>query len=186
MNVVFLGPPGAGKGTQAARIASELGVPHVSTGDMLRQAVEGGSELGVRVKGILDSGHLVPDDVMAGVVRERLAAPDCRPGFLLDGYPRTLPQGELLDGLLSSAGRAVDHVAFFEVPAAELIRRLLGRGRADDTVETIQRRLQVYESQTSPLREWYARRGLLRVVDGTGDPEQVLSRLRAALALGPR
>ena len=181
MNVVFLGPPGSGKGTQAARIAAELRVPHVSTGDMLRQAVESGSELGGRVKGILESGMLVPDDVMAGVVRERLAAPDCAGGFLLDGYPRTLPQGELLDALLAGSGRKLDHVAFLDVPAEELIRRLLARGRSDDTVATIERRLQEYESKTFPLRDRYAQRGLLRRIEGTGDPDQVFARMRAAL-----
>jgi adenylate kinase len=186
VNVVFLGPPGSGKGTQAARIATELRVPHVSTGEMLRQAVEGGSELGGRVKGILASGMLVPDDVMAGVVRERLGASDCAGGFLLDGYPRTLPQGELLDGLLAASGRAVDHVVFLDVPADELVRRLLGRGRSDDSVETIERRLREYESKTFPLRDRYAERGLLRRIDGTGDPDQVLERLRAALGWTPR
>ena len=186
MNVVFLGPPGSGKGTQAARLATELGVPHVSTGEMLRQAVGGGSELGARVKGILDSGTLVPDEVMAGVVRERLAAGDCGRGFLLDGYPRTLPQGELLEGLLAASGRTLDHVAFLDVPDDELVRRLRARGRSDDTVETIRRRLEEYESKTSPLRDRYAARGLLRRVDGTGAPDQVLARLRAALGRPPR
>lgn len=184
MRVVFLGAPGAGKGTQAQRLASELGVPHVSTGDMLRTSVESGSELGRKVQGILAAGLLVPDEVMAGVVGERLSAPDCRRGFLLDGYPRTLAQGELLDRLLAASASRLDHVAFFEVPAAELLRRLLSRGRADDTVDTVRRRLEVYAEQTAPLRGLYERRGLLRVVDGTGDPEQVAARLRSSLGAG--
>ena len=180
-DVVFLGPPGAGKGTQAVRVAAALHVPHISTGDMLRAAVASGSELGRTVKGILEAGHLVSDDVMAGVVRERLGQPDCAGGFLLDGYPRTLPQCAFLDGILGDAGRALHHVVLFEVPDAELVERLLKRGRTDDTRQTVERRLQVYAAETAPLKNAYAARGLLRTIDGTGAPDAVFARVLAAV-----
>ncbi|MCG3133708.1 MAG: adenylate kinase [Planctomycetes bacterium] len=190
MRIVFLGPPGAGKGTQAVRLAKALSVPHISTGDMLRAAAAGGTDLGRRVKAIIESGALVDDGTMEGVVAERLAAADCARGFLLDGYPRTVAQAAYLAGLLGSRGSSLAHVCLFDVPRDELIERMLKRGRdtgrTDDTRETILRRLDVYTSQTEPLRAYYERAGLLRVVNGTGSPEDVWARLQRAAGAGPR
>lgn len=187
MRIIFLGPPGAGKGTQAVQLAGALRVPHVSTGDMLRAAASGGTDLGRRVKAIIESGALVDDSTMEGVVSERLGAPDCGGGFLLDGYPRTVAQARFLDGLLASRGTRLDHVCCFEVPRENLIERMLKRGRetgrTDDTRETILRRLDVYAAQTEPLKSFYAKGGKLRTVDGTGSPGDVLARLRAAVGL---
>jgi len=181
-----MGPPGAGKGTQAARIAADLRIPHVSTGEILRRAVGEGTPVGIRAKPYLDAGTLVPDDVIAGVVSERLAKPDCAPGFLLDGFPRTLPQASLLDARLSASRTPLSQVISLEVPAKELVARMMSRGRADDTPETVQRRLEVYESETEPLKGWYRSRGLLREVDGTGTPDEVFSRLVLVTGLAAR
>ncbi len=166
MRAVMLGPPGSGKGTQAALIAEKVGLPAISTGDMLRQAVAEGSELGRRVKEILDSGALVDDATMAELVEQRLAAPDAAAGFLLDGYPRTLGQVETLDGILERRSEALDLVVLIEVPEEELIRRALARQRADDTEEVISNRLRVYREQTAPLIDHYREQGVLKVVDG--------------------
>lgn len=184
--IVFLGPPGAGKGTQAIRLAQTLGVPHISTGDMLRAAAASGSEFGRRVKAIFDAGQLVPDDVMEGVVAERLAAPDCALGFLLDGYPRTLPQAYFLAGVLAGTGRRIDHVVLIEVPRDELVRRMAARGRSDDTREAIENRLQDYDQKTRPLTEFYGSRGLVRRVEGTGTMDDVAARLSAAVGAADR
>ena len=177
MNLVFLGPPGAGKGTQAARYASAQRIPHISTGQILREAVAAGTALGREAKGYLDSGTLVPDEVITAVVSERLGGRDCKGGFLLDGFPRTVPQAELLERRLGEMECPLDAVVLFDVPADELERRMLGRGRDDDTPETVRRRLAVYAHQTEPLMGWYRGRGLLREVDGTGTPDQVFDRL---------
>lgn len=162
-SVVLLGPPGSGKGTQAEILARDLGVPAISTGDMLREAVEEGSELGRKVEGIMATGDLVDDATMARVVRERLAKPDAAAGFLLDGYPRTVPQAEVLEEILGGHPQAVILV---DVPEEELVRRALGRQRADDTEEVIRERLRVYGNKTAPLVGYYRDRGLLRTVDG--------------------
>lgn len=176
--VVFLGPPGAGKGTQAARLATERGVPHVSTGDMLRAAAASGSDFGRRVKSILDSGELVSDEVMEGVVAERLRATDCERGFLLDGYPRTVPQAFFLAGVVAGMGRRIDHAPLLDVPPDELVRRMLSRARGpDDTREVIARRIEDYGVKTAPLVDFYSSRGLLRRVDGVGTPDEVFRRL---------
>lgn len=180
--IVFLGPPGAGKGTQAARLAKVLGVPHVSTGDMLRAAASAGSDLGRRVRSILDAGELVPDLVMEGVVAERLRADDCRGGFLLDGYPRTIPQAYFLAGVLAGMGAAMDHVCLLDVPAGELTARMLKRARGpDDTPDVIRRRIDDYERKTAPLVEFYAARGLVVRVDGVGGLDEVFARLERAV-----
>jgi adenylate kinase len=184
VNLVFLGPPGAGKGTQAARYAERLGVPHVSTGDMLRRAAELADGLGRRVRAVIESGHLVSDEVMGEVVRERLSEPDAREGFLLDGYPRTLPQAEFLERLLAGAGRRLDAVVVFDVPVVELTRRLGLRGRTDDSDEAVRTRLEVYATTTRPLVEWYRGSGLLRLLDGTGGPDEVAARLDRLLGTG--
>jgi len=171
--VVLLGPPGAGKGTQGQVLCQHLGVPAISTGDMLREAVAGGTPLGNKVQGIMASGALVDDATMADVVRERLAKPDARRGYLLDGYPRTLPQAETLAGILRDAGEGLDAVLLVEVPEDELVRRTLLRGRGDDQEEVIRERLRVYREKTAPLIGYYRERGLLREIDGNRPIEDV-------------
>jgi len=171
--VVLLGPPGAGKGTQAQVLCEHLGVPAISTGDMLREAVADGSELGRKVQGIMASGALVDDGTMAQVVRERLAKPDAAQGFLLDGYPRTLPQAETLAGILRATGRKLDAVLLVDVPEEELVRRTLLRGRGDDKEEVIRERLRLYREKTAPLIGYYSERGLLREIDGNRSVEDV-------------
>jgi len=175
--VVLLGPPGAGKGTQAQTLSERLGVPAISTGDMLREAVTEGSGLGQRVQGIMASGALVDDATMAEVVRERLGKPDARTGFLLDGYPRTLPQAETLEGILRDAGLSLVAVVLVEVPEDELVRRTLLRGRADDQEEVVRERLRVYRDKTAPLIGYYGGRGLLRQIDGNRPVEDVAAQM---------
>lgn len=179
--LVLLGPPGSGKGTQAAILADELRVPHVSTGDMLREAVAVGTALGERVAGIMNSGRLVDDDTMAEVVRERLARADARPGFILDGYPRTLPQAETLDRILPASGEGLDAVLVLDVPEEELVERLGGRGRADDSEAVVRKRLRVYREKTEPLVEYYRERRVLRAVDGDAPVEEVTARILEAI-----
>lgn len=179
--VVMLGPPGSGKGTQAAFLSESLGVPAISTGDMLRQAVAAGSELGRKVEDIMASGALVDDDTMADVVRERLRQEDAVDGFLLDGYPRTLGQAETLEGILEDAGVQLDAVALIDVPEEELVRRALARKRADDKEDVIRERLRVYSEKTSPLIQHYRDLALLRPVNGHQSMEQVTSDLLSAL-----
>jgi adenylate kinase len=174
---VLLGPPGAGKGTQAQVLCERLGVPAISTGDMLREAVSEGSELGRKVQGVMAAGGLVDDGMMAEVVRERLAKSDTRRGFLLDGYPRTLPQAETLAGILRDAGRELNAVLLVDVPEDELVRRALLRGRADDKEDVIRERLRVYREKTEPLIGYYRQRGLLRELDGNRPIEEVTARM---------
>ncbi|MDA8020817.1 MAG: adenylate kinase [Thermoanaerobaculia bacterium] len=181
--IVFLGPPGSGKGTQAQRLAAELGIPAISTGEMLRTAVEDGSELGRRVQGVMERGELVSDELMAEVVRDRLARPDAEHGFLLDGYPRTAPQADTLDGILKERSGDLDHVIYLEVPAAELVDRMLSRGRTDDTEEAVRERLRVYRSATEPLVERYRVSGVLREIDGDRSIEQVEESILAAVSV---
>jgi adenylate kinase len=183
--VVLLGPPNAGKGTQAETLRTRLGVPGISTGDMLRREAASGTPLGKRVAGIMDSGALVDDDTMAEVVRERLRQPDTRRGFLLDGYPRTLEQAETLDGILRTAGQALDAVLLITVPEDELVRRALARGRSDDREEVIRERFRVYREKTEPLVGYYRRLGLLREVDGHRPIEEVGRQLLVALEAHP-
>ena len=171
--VVLLGPPGAGKGTQAQVLREHLGVPAISTGDMLREAVADGSELGRKVQGIMASGALVDDGTMAEVVRERLAKEDALKGFLLDGYPRTLPQAETLAGILREGSQDLDAVLLVDVPEDELVRRALLRGRADDKAEVVRERLRLYREKTAPLIGYYRERGLLREIDGNRPVEEV-------------
>jgi len=181
LRAVLLGAPGSGKGTQAERLSAALGLPSISTGEMLRQAVADGSELGARVKSVMAAGELVADDLMAAVVRERLARPDAAAGFLLDGFPRTPAQAGTLDEILAEAGKAVDAVLLLEVPEHVLIERALARRRADDREEVVRERLRVYRQKTEPLVELYERRGLLRRVDGHRAIEQITASLIAAL-----
>lgn len=185
MRLLILGPPGAGKGTQAARIAEHLGIPAISTGDIFRANIKGGTDLGKKVQGILAAGQYVPDEVTNEIVADRLTHDDARDGFLLDGYPRTLAQVKALDEMLAASGHELDAVLELQVPAEEVVQRLLNRaaieGRADDTEDVIRERMSVYTAQTSPLADEYAGRGLLRTVDGTGDMDEVFDRLANAL-----
>ena len=180
--VVLLGPPNSGKGTQAAILAERLGVPAISTGDMLRAARAAGTPLGENVAGIMASGRLVDDETMAEVVRERLSSEDARDGFLLDGYPRTLRQVADLEEIVGDRqGSAVEAVLLIRVPEEELVRRGLARGREDDQEQVIRERLKVYDEQTEPLVGYYKNLGLLEEVDGHRSVEEVTRQLVRAL-----
>lgn len=183
MRLLIMGPPGAGKGTQAAMICEEFGIPHVSTGDLFRLNLTQGTALGQEAKKYMDAGEYVPDSVTNGMVRERLKDADTKAGFLLDGYPRTVAQVAELDGMLSTT--PLDRVIELIADTDEVVKRLLGRaieqGRADDTEDVIRRRLEVYEEQTAPLTALYKSRGLLVQVDGLGSVEEVTARISAAL-----
>jgi len=185
MRLILMGPPGAGKGTQARYVAARFGVPAISTGDIFRVNVSQGTELGVEAKRYMDAGEYVPDEITNKMVRNRIDEPDAAPGFLLDGYPRTLAQVEELDGMIKFTGHALDAVVVLTVDRDELVQRLLQRakteGRADDTEEVIRRRQEVYAEQTAPLLDVYAERGKLVEVDGMGEVGQVTSRVFAAL-----
>jgi adenylate kinase len=179
---VLVGPPGAGKGTQAARLAEELDVPHISTGDLFRANLQQQTPLGVEAKRYMDAGDLVPDSVTVEMVRDRLAADDATKGFILDGFPRTVSQAEALAGMLTERGESLDSVVEFRVPEDELVTRLLGRGRADDTEAVIRNRQQVYRDETSPLLAFYADR--LVSIDALGSVEEITARVLAALRVG--
>jgi adenylate kinase len=185
MRVVFLGPPGAGKGTQARELAREWGLAHIATGDMLREAIAAGTDLGRQAKTYYDRGELVPDPLVIGMLGERLQVPDAARGFILDGFPRTIAQAEALERLLKDLGRDLDRVVFFEVSEPELLRRLTARRaveqRADDTDETVKNRLRVYATQTAPLLEHYRNRSRLVSVAGEGSIDTIRSAVRQAL-----
>lgn len=183
---VLLGAPGSGKGTQAARLSKRLGIPAISTGEMLREAVTAGSDLGRRVEKILISGALVDDQAMAEVVRNRLVEADAANGFLLDGYPRNHEQAETLAEILAELGTALDLVWFVDVPKEELMRRALARRREDDQEEVIERRLELYRNVTDPLVGYYGDLGLIRRVDGNQSIERVTEAMMAALEIDCR
>lgn len=184
-HIVFLGPPNAGKGTQAKRLAAALGVPAISTGDMLRQAVADGTELGRRVKAVMDAGQLVSDELMAELVKDRLEHDDAQEGFLLDGYPRTRPQAETLVDILKHSEVDLDHVLLLDCPDAVLTERALKRareqGRTDDKPEVVEERLRVYREQTAPLVEYYDAQGLVRRIDGNQSIDEVAAAVLAAV-----
>lgn len=183
MIVVFLGPPGSGKGTQAQLLAVRLNMVHLSTGDLLRAARAAGTPLGRQVAQYLDAGKLVPDEVVTGLVAERLVP---HQDYLLDGFPRTVAQAQKLEELASGIGQEVSSVVLFVVPEEELVRRLMGRGRTDDTPETIRHRLKVYQEETAPLVGFYRQRGILCQVDGVGKVEDIHERLLSVLRIAPQ
>ena len=184
--LIIFGAPGAGKGTQATRIATSLGIPAISTGDIFRYNIKNETALGLQVKEILASGAYVPDEVTNAIVRDRLDQPDAVGGFLLDGYPRTQAQVTELDDMLAVQGTSLDAVLELTVDTDEVVQRLLKRaeidGRADDTEDVIRHRLRVYDEETAPLEALYRERGLLHQVDGMGEMDTVAERIRAVLA----
>ncbi len=211
MNLIIFGPPGAGKGTQAAQISEKYNIPHISTGDMLRNAVKEGSELGKLAKSYMDKGELVPDSVVIGIIKDRIIKPDSRNGFLLDGFPRTIPQAEALDKMLDRE-RKIDGVITIEVDDEEIVKRISGRRlcekcgamyhviydpptnmgycnkcggglytRDDDGEDIIRTRLAVYRRQTEPLKQYYKKTGVLKRVDGLGMIEEVFERVEKTL-----
>lgn len=212
MDLVLLGPPGAGKGTQAKMMIDAYGIPQISTGDMLREAVKNQTQLGVEAKKFMDAGQLVTDDIVIGLAKDRISQSDCDSGFMLDGFPRTVAQAEALDKMLGEMKKSLNHVISIEVPNSELMGRLTGRRtckacgqgyhmvfdppevegkcgkcggelyqRDDDNEATVGNRLEVYDSQTKPLIDYYQGKGLLRPVDGVGAMPDVLGRIKAVL-----
>jgi adenylate kinase len=205
MRMILVGPPGAGKGTQAARLVEQFRIPHISSGDMLRAAVKEGTELGKQADGFMKAGKLVPDDVVIGMILERIAKTDCVKGFMLDGFPRTRPQAEALDQAMAKAGFDLDAVVLIEVPDSLIVDRITGRRsdpktgkiyhvkndpppagvdvmqRADDTEEAVTTRLAKYHSETAPIIPFYRDKGILKGVNGVGDPDVVTERIKAVL-----
>jgi len=180
LKLLLIGPPGAGKGTQAARVAGRLGIPHISTGDMFRHHVSTGTELGKLVDSIMKAGEYVPDEITVEMLRERLTEPDAADGYILDGFPRTAGQVAALDGLIGADG--LDTVVVFDVDEDALVERLLSRGRADDTEDIIRNRFKVYEEQTAPLLDVYNARGIVVRVEGIGEVEEITDRILSALS----
>ena len=211
MDIILLGPPGSGKGTQAKMIAEKYKVKHISTGDILRENVRNGTPLGVEAKKFMDAGKLVPDSLLIDIIKDRLAKPDVKAGWMLDGYPRTIPQAEALDKILPALGQKIDVVLNVNVPDAELIKRVTGRRmckcgttyhvqfnppkvagkcdacgadlyqRADDTEATVKERLQAYHAQTQPLIDFYNKRGIVANINGTGDIKAIFGNIAKAL-----
>ena len=185
MRIVFLGAPGSGKGTQASRLRTELGLAHISTGDLLRAAVGAGTPLGLKAKAVMESGNLVSDEIVLGMLEERIAQPDAHAGFILDGYPRNLAQCEALEGLLDRLRQPLDVALLLAVPSDLLFERLAGRaaaeGRKDDKPETVRERLRVYEAQTAPVVEHFRALGTRVEVDGVGSMDEVYARIRGAV-----
>ncbi len=181
MFVVFIGPPGAGKGTQAQRLIELLKIHHVSTGDLLRQAISQGTELGKQAQGFMQAGKLVPDALVLGIINECLDDPRLSQGCLFDGFPRNVEQAEALDALMAKRGTPLDMVLELQVDSDELIRRMLARKRPDDTPATIAERLEVYKNQTAPVLKYYADRQKLTTIDGSGSPDDVFGRIRGAV-----
>jgi len=188
MRIVLLGPPGSGKGTQAALLKEELNVPHISTGALLRDAAERGTQLGLQAKALSDKGELVPDDVISGMLEERLNEADVANGFILDGYPRNLAQAKSLDILLARLGQPVEEAVLIDIEAEQIVKRIAKRaqeeGRADDNEETVRNRLRVYAEQTAPVANYYEEKGLLTRVLGDGTIPEIFQRVLSVLNLG--
>ncbi|MDH5767253.1 MAG: adenylate kinase [Gammaproteobacteria bacterium] len=187
MILIFMGPPGAGKGTQAIKVSARLGIPQISTGDILREAMKNGSELGKKARSFIDSGELVPDEVVTGIISNRINNEDAAGGFLLDGFPRTVEQADALNVMLDSSGLSIDHVINLEVPDDTVRERLLKRAeienRSDDTKEVITKRLENYHQQTQPLVEYYKAKEKLLAIDGNGSLDEVNLRINSALGV---
>lgn len=187
MRIVLLGAPGSGKGTQAALMIKELELPHISTGDLLRAAVAAGSELGLQAKAVMDRGELVSDDIMLGLIEERLSQDDVSGGFILDGYPRNISQAEALDSLLNRIKQPVDEALQIDVDPESVVARIAKRaaeeGRSDDTAEVVRNRLNIYAEQTAPVVDYYAGKGILSRVLGEGTIEEVFQRIRGVLQI---
>ena len=185
MRIVLLGAPGSGKGTQAARMVEALGLPHISTGVLLRAAVASGSDLGKKAKAVMDRGELVSDDIMLGLIEERLGQDDARQGFILDGYPRNIAQAEALDELLGRLGQPLEDALQIDVDEEQVIKRIAGRaaeeGRSDDSEDVVRNRMRVYSEQTAPVAGYYADRGLLTRILGEGSIEEVFQRIIGVL-----
>jgi adenylate kinase len=185
VNLLVLGPQGAGKGTQAKRIAADYGIPHISTGEMFRAEIDAGTDFGRRLKSVLDSGELVPDELTIAKIRERLAEPDAADGFVLDGFPRNLAQAEALDSMLAEIGRSLDAILFFDLPdevgRERMQRRAQEEGRTDDTPETIARRLEIYHRDTEPVVEHYRATGKLVPLHAGRTVDQVYREIQEAL-----
>lgn len=181
MRIVLFGAPGSGKGTQAEKLVAAHGVPQIATGDLLRAAVASGSALGQQAKAAMDAGELVSDDVVVGMIRERLNEPDTENGFILDGFPRSEAQAEALDELLESLGRPLQRVIHLDVDNEEIVQRLLARGRSDDNEDTVRNRLEVFNSQTQPLIDYYRAQGKFVAVAGSGGLDEINARIEAEL-----
>ncbi len=187
MRIVLLGAPGSGKGTQAVRLVEKLKLPHISTGDLLRSAVEAGTELGRKAKMVIDGGELVSDDIMLGLITQRLSRDDAKNGFILDGYPRNITQAKALDEILERQGQAMVEVLHIDVDAELLLQRIAGRaaeeGRSDDAEEVVRNRLRIYAEQTAPVVEYYTAKGVLSRVLGEGSVEEVFQRIMSVLLM---
>lgn len=186
MKLVLLGPPGAGKGTQASVLSEKLGVPHISTGDLFRSNIEAQTDLGIAAKEYLDSGNLVPSDITVNMVRSRLSEADTAGGFILDGFPRSVEQGDALEAILGESGSKLDAVLSFRIDEDAVVERMLARGRADDTEAVIRNRLSVYRDETEPLLAYYTDRGQLITIDAVGTVEEINGRALEALGAGAR
>ncbi len=181
MRLIFIGPPGAGKGTQSARVEEHFSIAHLSTGDMLRETIAQGTDVGLLAKQYIDKGELVTDDIVIKAVIDRLKSPDCQHGVLFDGFPRTLAQATALDEHLAINGMQIDLAIQLVVDKDVLVERLAGRGRADDATEIVAQRLEVFRSQTEPLLDYYDRQGKLVSIDGIGPPDEVTARIKDAI-----
>ncbi|MBI2382789.1 MAG: adenylate kinase [Gammaproteobacteria bacterium] len=181
MRIVLVGAPGSGKGTQGDKLVAHYGIPKISTGDLLRAAVAAGTPLGKKAKAAMDAGQLVADDIVVGMVQERLAQPDTGNGFILDGFPRSLAQAETLDRMLAGLKQPLDKVVHLDVDNEEIVKRMLARGRADDNEATIRNRLEVYAAQTRPLLDYYGKQKKLATVKGVGGLEDIFRRIVTAL-----